>query len=66
MSLGTKLCLGVLGLAPLGFLTVGVVDGYDAARFNMVAEPAEAEVVRFVGGAYESRTASKGQCCGDN
>ena len=60
MSWGTKLGLGVLSLAPISFLTVGAIDAFDAARFNMSAQPTEAEVLRFVGGAYESRTASKG------
>ena len=49
-----------LSLAPISFLTVGAIDAFDAARFNMSAQPTEAEVLRFVGGAYESRTASKG------
>lgn len=60
MSWGTKLGLDVLALAPISFLTVGAIDAFDAARFNMSAQPTEAEVLRFVGGAYESRTASKG------
>lgn len=60
MGWGNKLGLGVLALAPAAFLTVGAIDAFDAARFNMVAETAEAEVVRFVGGEYQSRTASKG------
>lgn len=58
MSWGIKLCLGGLALAPLGFLTVGLVDGYDAIRFNSVAEPTKAEVIRFVGGHYDSRAKS--------
>ncbi len=60
MGWGTKLGLGIMALAPLSFFTVGAIDAFDAVRFNTVAEPTEAEVLRFVGGAYESRTGGKG------
>ncbi len=60
MEWGTKLGLGVLALAPLSFLTVGAIDAVDAIRFNAMAEPTDAEVLRFVGGAYESRSGGRG------
>lgn len=56
----TKPGLGVLALASVGFLNVVVIDGYDAARFNKAAEPTESELIRFVGGAYQSRVGGKG------
>lgn len=60
MGWSVKLGLGVMALAPLSFLTIGAIDAVDAIRFNAVAQDTEAEVLRFVGGAYESKPGGKG------
>lgn len=59
MGWGTKLGLGVMALAPIGFLTVGAIDAFDAVRFNAVAVETDAKIERIIQGP-SSKTGGTG------